>query len=84
MLVAARKKMGNLNADEHITYTPSPLICGEESIDHVMRMPAVAAMIVNGDLANQLRGERFARSIEALEPYIDAQRRPRLRVVWAT
>lgn len=82
MVVAARKKLGDVAPSEHITYVPSLLITGEESLEHVTKMPARSAMIANGDLARQLSGELQSRPIAAIEPYIDEKNRSRLRVLW--
>lgn len=84
MLVAARRKVGDLADEDHIAYVPSPLIAGDESIDHVVKMNAIAAMIANGDLAAQLTGENQSRQIAGLQPYTDPQGRPRLKVIWCT
>jgi hypothetical protein len=83
LIVDARKRFGDLPAHEHLVYAPSPLITGEESLEHAIKMDARTAMIANGDLASQLGGELQSRQISRLESYTDAHSRPRLRVVWA-
>jgi len=81
MLIAARDKFGELRPSEHITYVPSPLVTGEESFEHVTKMPARAAMIAGGDMATQLSGELQSREISRIESYLDEMGRARLKVV---
>jgi hypothetical protein len=81
ILIAARNRFGDLEPSEHITYVPSPLVTGEESLEHVIKMPARAAMIAGGDLARQLSGELQSRQISRIEPYVDHKGRARLKVV---
>jgi hypothetical protein len=83
MLVEARRRLGDLAPDEHITYIPSLLVFGQEKIEHVVKMNAIAAMVANGDLASQVTGELQSREIQGIEPYVDEKGRTRLRVVWA-
>jgi hypothetical protein len=82
ILVEARKKFGDLDVTQHINYAPSPLITGGEYLEHVMVMPAPAAMIANGDLATQLGDELQSRPIRGIEPYEDDLGRTRLKVIW--
>ncbi|MGE0792115.1 MAG: SMI1/KNR4 family protein [Sandaracinaceae bacterium] len=84
MLVKARRKIGDLLASEHIIYAPSPLITGGHHLEHVTKMPARAAMVVNGDLATQLATELQTRQIARIEQYADEHGRPRLKVHWAS
>jgi hypothetical protein len=81
-LVGARNRLGDLAFSEHIAYVPPPLITGSESLDNVVKMNARVAMIANGDLAAQLSDELQSRPIQSIEPYVDTEGRPRLRVVW--
>lgn len=83
VLVRMRSRLGDLRPDEHLIYVPSPLITGSENDDHVRKMPAVASMVVNGDLATQLGDEDMSKQIERVEPYTDTNGRSRLRVVFA-
>ena len=83
MVVAARRKFGELLAIEHLTYVPSLLVGGEERLENVLKMDALVSMVVNGDLATQLAHTDTERSIRALETYEDAEGRTRLRVLWA-
>lgn len=82
-LVAARHRCGNLEPLEHIAYIPSPLLTGEERVDSVSKMDAVASMIVNGDLSSQLAAQSQGRPIRKLQPYEDSNGRARIRVVWS-
>lgn len=83
MVRAVRVRLGDLAVTEHIAYVPSLLLAGEERLENVVRMDAVASMVANGDLATQLAHEREDRAVRALETYEDTQGRARLRVVWA-
>jgi hypothetical protein len=83
VLVAARRRVGDLKPDEHILYQPSLLLGGEESLDNVQKMPAVAAMTVQGDLCVQLDGQPSSRSIKEIRTVEDDRGRLRLKVIWA-
>jgi SMI1/KNR4 family protein SUKH-1 len=79
----ARAKAGDLAADEHVVVSPSPLRLGSSLPTSLSRMPARAAMIMNGDLATQLLDPKNqGRDIASLEHYQDERDRPRVRVVW--
>jgi hypothetical protein len=78
----AMERIGALGWDELVTYVPSPLLGGPESIDNVVKLPARALMVWNGDLAVQLSGEPD-REVERVEAFEDESGRSRLRVVWA-
>ena len=82
ILVAARRRLGDLTPGEHILYQPSLLLGGTESPENVQKMPAVAAMVVQGDLCVQLDGQLASRSIRELFTLEDEQGRTRLKVVW--
>lgn len=82
MDILARKKYDKILWDQHITYTPSLLIAGEEKIENTMILPARVSMICNGDLERQLADETFDHEISSVESFIDEQGRPRLRVHW--
>lgn len=83
-IVAVRQRLGDLKVGDHIVYQPSPLLGGGESPDSVSQLPAVASMIVNGDLASQLAEASGLRELAGLDPYIDSQGRMRMRARWAT
>jgi hypothetical protein len=78
-----RAALGDLGVADHIAYVPSLLIGGEERVENVVRMNAVASMVANGDLATQLAHERTDRAVRAVETYEDIDGRTRLRVLWA-
>jgi hypothetical protein len=84
MITAARGIVGDLSTEEHVTYSPSPLLTGEECIDHIVKLPAAVAMIFNGDLARQLCDDRRSGSVVALEVFDDEQGRPRIQVKWTS
>lgn len=79
----ARARFGPLDADLHLVYVPSLLLGGTKDITQVTRMPARAAMVVNGDLAMQLDAAPPGSAVEALLPHEDEQHRMRMRVIWA-
>jgi hypothetical protein len=82
-IVVARRRLGDLQPVEHIAYVPSPLITGEENVDSVSKLDAVASMIIAGDLCNQLGQETQDRTIKELQPYKDSNGRMRMRVLWS-
>jgi hypothetical protein len=82
MTRAAIGGLGPLNWDELVTYVPSSLLGGPELIANVVKMPARALMIANGDLATQLE-DHPERAIERIETLDDELGRTRLRVAWA-
>lgn len=82
-LVAVRQRLGDLAPLDHIAYVPSLLISGEENVDLVSKLDAVASMVINGDLYNQLADQPQDRPIKELQPFEDADGRMRMRVVWA-
>lgn len=82
-LTAARSDLGALRPDQHLVHQPSVLITGDESACQVDVIPAVSAMVLNGDLFVQLAAEEATRTVLDLQPYIDERGRSRLRVRWA-
>ena len=83
MIVAARNKIGRLDWGSHIIYMPSLLLGGQDSVENVAEINAVAGMIINGDLASQCANETLKRRVKALQDYVDSKGRPRIRVLWA-
>lgn len=81
-IIDAVERFGNLDPTEHLAHVPSPLITGDESRGDVMKMNAVAHMIVNGDLASQIADEPESRKIKRIDVSRDSSGRERLRVVW--
>ena len=82
MIRAARAAVGDLSTDEHVTYSPSPLLTGEESLQNIVKMPSIAAMILNGDLATQLSDNRRTGSVAGVELFDDELGRSRIKVTW--
>lgn len=82
-LIAARRRLGDLEPLEHISYIPSLLISREEIVDSISKLDAVASMIVNGDLCSQLAEQAQDRPIQEVQPYEDSNGRMRMRVVWS-
>lgn len=81
--VQVRRRLGDLQLDEHVAYVPSLLIEGTEDPEKVMKLDAVGAMIINGDLYMQLGHQDVGRRLQSLETYVDAYGRERLKVIWA-
>lgn len=81
-LITVRKKIGDLKPFEHIVYTPSLLITGEEDVNSVSKLDASSAMIINGDLFNQLAEQHDDRDIKKIETYEDSNGRTRIKVIW--
>lgn len=65
-IAEARRRVGDLRADEHVVHVPSILISGDEALSDVIKMDALAAMIINGDLAGQLLDAQPPGEIDAL------------------
>ena len=82
MLRSARQKFGPIELGTHLVYAPSVLLGGSEDIRNVVRINARAAMICNGDIAEQLDAGPLDRTIKALLPYVDNKQRQRIRLVW--
>jgi hypothetical protein len=80
-VVGARQRLGPLGVNETCVFSPSPLVCGFESYDHLMKLPSATALVFNGDLATQL-AQRPGKAPVAVRPYVDELRRARLRVVY--
>jgi hypothetical protein len=83
MIVSARRSLGDLSVDEHVIYSPSPLITGSETVENLMKLPAVASMIINGDLASQLRNGPAVGQIQRVDVVFDDKGRGRIKVLWA-
>jgi SMI1 / KNR4 family (SUKH-1) len=78
---------GALDLANHVVMLPSflllPLDDDGSSIE-LQIMPARAAMICNGDICVQWdAGCDQGRSVERVEPFLDDQRRMRLKIVWS-
>jgi hypothetical protein len=79
LTVAAVERFGDLPAGEHWALSPPLVLGGPESVDNVVRMPAVTAMTVAGDLATAVRSAP-GRPVTAVSPWRDDRGRARLRV----
>lgn len=79
-----RKKVGDLRPDELATLAPHPVIGGPERVANVVKMPAVTAMVINGDTNTELVRvtEGFARDgeVSRVVPYVDENGRGRIRL----
>ena len=82
MIVEVRNRLGNLSLEDHIVYTPSPLLGGAEDPANVQMLDSVTAMIINGDLYMQLAAESQDRPVKEIKPYVDKNGRNRIQVVW--
>jgi hypothetical protein len=47
-----------------------------------MKMPAVSAMVVNGDISTQLARASPGQSVRGVVPYEDEHCRARMRLLW--
>ncbi len=83
MTVAARETFGELDAQTHLVYVPSPLLGGAEDVKNVQTMPARSAMIINGDIAVQLDAGPPTGTVREVRPYKDAAGRSRLQLDWS-
>lgn len=79
-----RKKVGDLAPNELVTLAPHPVIGGPRRVANVVKMPAAAAMVVNGDVNTELIRvtEGFSRDGEVTRvvPYVDENGRGRIRL----
>lgn len=83
MSVSAREKFGRLGVGTHLVFSPSPLMGVTPVLDNVMQMDAVAAMIIQGDIATQLASAPPGGRLTRVEPYEDDNHRMRLRLIWS-
>ncbi len=82
MMIAARKKFGSLEPATHLVYMPPLPLGGTEDVDHLEKMPAWVAMILNGDIDRQLEEADSEQVLKGLEPYQDENGRARVRLLW--
>ena len=82
VLVDVRRSIGDIGINEHIIYSPSPLLGGEETASNVQKMNMTTAMIFNGDLCRQLAHESQQKQVKKINVYSDELGRNRLEVVW--
>lgn len=82
-VLEARAQVGNIAPTEHVIASPPPLVAGREPVG-LVRLPAAAAMILQGDLASQLLDPANAdREVVRVVQYQDKLGRARIRVDWA-
>jgi len=81
MMVRAREKFGDIDPENHLTYSPSLVIGGSEEIENIVVLQSRVAMIFNGDIALQIDTAPESSVIKAVVPYDDEARRPRLRLI---
>jgi hypothetical protein len=81
--VKAHQRFAELPVTEHLAYQPSLLLGGAESLDNVVKLPALAAMIIQGDICTQMYGQLASRRVQETQLYEDDRGRMRIRVVWA-
>jgi hypothetical protein len=82
MIRKARQVLGEIDFGQHLIYTPSPLLGGDEDISNVITMDARAAMIFNGDLASQLDAGPAFGKVNGINPYKDDKGRDRIELTW--
>jgi hypothetical protein len=82
MITLVRKKIGDLDSRTHITYSPSLMLGGEESLNNVIEINAINSMILNGDIATQISNQNEDYEIKKVEIYQDSKGRNRLRIIW--
>ena len=78
--VAALVRYGPISPDELRAYAPSIALGGEESPDHVIRLPAHVAMTFAGDVASALQASPPGSWPTGVEPWEDDRGRRRMRV----
>lgn len=81
-----RRELGDLEHGDHVVLSPPPLLGGERSVEHAMKMPAVMAMIIDGEVWMEYMrlsqgGTRHDYTIVAMRPYVDERDRPRMRLL---
>jgi hypothetical protein len=82
LIIEAVRRYGPISRDEHWAYTPSIALGGVESIDNIMEIPAITAMIFAGDIASALRASQPGTAPTQVTPWTDDQRRSRLKVMF--
>lgn len=80
---SAAPPVAGLGPNEVLVHTPSRLIASSLDESEVLRMDAVAAMVVSGDVWTQIAQAELGAAVDHLQPYIDQNGRARIRLVWA-
>lgn len=79
-LVSVAARLGPLPVDKHLSQVPSQLVTGIEDPGSVQTLPAIDAMVFNGDLYRQIIEARRDAPVRAVEVVGDSNGRPRLQV----
>lgn len=82
-VIRARRNIGDVTLNEHVVFVPSILITGAAELSGIQKMDAVTAMILNGDIYQQIGEEPVDRLVRQIQPYTDALGRTRVKVIWA-
>ncbi|WP_312408646.1 hypothetical protein [Rhizobium sp.] len=83
LIPQGRKMLGDLKADEHLIYAPSPLIGGTEDLSNIQKMPAWWAMVCNSDIACQLDEGPVAGVMAKVTSVLDDNGLRRVRLKWS-
>ena len=81
--VKATDRFGPVTADRHRVYAPSLALGGSGSIENVVSMPAMTAMVVAGDIASSLSTAPADALVSGVEPWCDDRGRDRVRVLYS-
>lgn len=82
MTVDAIQRLGPIAAEEHWAYAPSIALGGSESIDNIVKLSAVTAMVFAGDIASALSASAPEASVTSVTPWTDENGRSRLRLAF--
>ena len=80
--VEAMNRLGPVAPDQHWVHVPSLALGGPESVDNVISLLAITAMIAAGDIDTSLSAAPESASIAGIEPWRDQRGRDRLRVLY--
>jgi hypothetical protein len=80
--VEALNRLGPITWAEHVAFAPPVVLGGPEDPAHIVKMPAVSNMIINGDLNTEL-DKVDEGLVQAVEPWVDDKGRMRMRIRWA-
>jgi hypothetical protein len=82
MVKDAYIKFGKIDARDHLTYSPSILLGGQETVDNIQKMPGQTVLIFNGDLALQIEEAKPGQTVLSLHTYQDENGFERLKIIW--
>lgn len=83
MTRAAFARFGPIPAETHLVFSPPLLVTGDEDLNQAVKLPARAAMILNGDLWTQLSQPPDGVAFGGLTVVVDDSGRERVRVKWS-